>query len=79
MFKSIAQEIEKSEAKKNEAFQALMKLITPDNEAEAISQFVKATHHAWSIGFQEGYEKGKNFLACAGCGANLDAEYNHYC
>jgi flagellar biosynthesis/type III secretory pathway protein FliH len=79
MLKSIAQEIEELEAKKNEAFQALMKLIAPANQDEAITQFVKATHNAWSIGFKDGYEKGKDFLTCAGCGANLGAEYNHYC
>jgi hypothetical protein len=46
------------EAKKNEAFQALMKLIAPANQDEAIAEFVKATFNSWTLGWKEGFDKG---------------------
>lgn len=52
------QEYVELEEKKNEAFQALMKLIAPANQDEAIAEFVKATHNSWMQGWKQGFDSG---------------------
>ena len=49
------EQIEQSQNKEKEAFHALMKLIAPANQDEAITLYVQATQAT----FWEGYHKGR--------------------
>lgn len=49
------EQIEESQGKEKEAFHALMKLIAPANQDEAIAFYVQATQAT----FWEGYYKGR--------------------
>ena len=45
-------------AKEETAFHAIMKLIAPNNQDEAIRLWVEGTHSSWSLGWSQGFDAG---------------------